>query len=305
MDELDTSQATVTFIQTLDECVAFLVSTSGRHATGLNPQQLMSDFVTKRMLLPSSQWSQSSTRTIRREIRLCHLKHLRGILSKGMRRGDPFSSLSQKYRSVLDSRDIVKEVRSAKAAAASFEGRVVRARYKNSRGWYRGTIIRDRNDGTFDILYKDGDTWQKVPKRKIHLLVPVDGEDDDEDDEDGASSSKKMRDIGEPARFRVEVLIPVMRDFLLKVIENKISPSQNLKDLLGVMEVPPAGLRGAVDDPDEFYTFSEIDWYNMYFPKSLRVEHCLTYLKICEGKLNVQESDDYGSGVTESTKEEE
>ena len=51
----------------LDECVAFLVSTSGRHATGLNPQQLMSDFVTKRMLLPSSQWSQSSTRTIRRD----------------------------------------------------------------------------------------------------------------------------------------------------------------------------------------------------------------------------------------------
>ena len=112
VDELDTSQATVTFIQTLDECVAFLVSTSGRHATGLNPQQLMSDFVTKRMLLPSSQWSQSSTRTIRREIRLCHLKHLRGILSKGMRRGDPFSSLSKKYRSTLDSRDIVKEVRS-------------------------------------------------------------------------------------------------------------------------------------------------------------------------------------------------
>ena len=136
MDELDTSQATVTFIQTLDECVAFLVSTSGRHATGLNPQQLMSDFVTKRMLLPNSQWSQSSTRTIRREIRLCHLKHLRGILSKGMRRGDPFSSLSKKYRSALDSRDIVKEVRAAKAAAASFEGRVVRARYKNSRGWY-------------------------------------------------------------------------------------------------------------------------------------------------------------------------
>ena len=66
------------------------------------------------------------------------------------------------------------------------------------------------------------------------------------------------------------------------------SPSQNLKDLLGVMEVPPAGLRGAVDDPDEFYSFSEIDWYNMYFPKSLRVEHCLTYLKICEGKLMVQ-----------------
>ena len=150
------------------------------------------------------------------------------------------------------------------------------------------------------------------------MLIPVKNDDDGNDidhkdrDEDGASSNsskkKKMKDIGEPVRFRVEVLIPVMRDFLLKVIENKISPKQNLKDVLGVMEVPSSGLRGAVDDPDEFYTFSEISWYNIYFPKSLRVEHCLTYLKICEGKLDVRK--DEGNNTTsnatvESTKEEE
>jgi len=320
VDELDTSQASGNFIQILDECVAFIVSTSGRHASGLDAQMLMSEFVLKRMLLPESQWSRVSTPGIRRELRLCHLKHLRDILTKGMRRGDPLDTLSSKYRSELDSKGRL-EVQEAQRAAQSLEGHVCRARYKNARGWYRGRIIRDRKNGTFDILYTDGDTWQSVPKRKIRLLVPLEEEmnskkedhDGDDDDDDGMSASSslssnkkkniKMKDIGEPTRFRVEVLIPVMREFLLKVIENKIPPSQNLKNVLGVMEVPPAGLRGAVDDPEDFYSFSEIDWYNFYFPTSLRVEHCLTYLRVCEGSIDLE--DNVGGVEVESTKVEE
>ena len=69
------------------------------------------------------------------------------------------------------------------------------------------------------------------------------------------------------------------------------------------MEVPPAGLRGAVDDPEDFYSFSEIDWYNFYFPTSLRVEHCLTYLRVCEGSIDLE--DNVGGVEVESTKVEE
>jgi len=129
----------------------------------------MRQFVLNTMMISKEQWEGVSTRTIRREVRLCHLKALRELLSVGMRGGDPLADLKPAYRVVLGERER-RDVSRASRDAASLEGRIVRARYKNETGWYRGRILRDRLNGTFDLIYTDGDTWLSRSETKDQAL---------------------------------------------------------------------------------------------------------------------------------------
>ena len=47
------------------------------------------------------------------------------------------------------------------------EGDNVEARFGGRDKWYAGKITNARSDGTFDILYEDGDTERRVKKRLI------------------------------------------------------------------------------------------------------------------------------------------
>ena len=47
------------------------------------------------------------------------------------------------------------------------EGDKVEARFGGRDKWYKGKITNARSDGTFDILYEDGDTERRVKKRLI------------------------------------------------------------------------------------------------------------------------------------------
>ena len=47
------------------------------------------------------------------------------------------------------------------------EGDKVEARFGGRDKWYAGKITNARSDGTFDILYEDGDTERRVKKRLI------------------------------------------------------------------------------------------------------------------------------------------
>ena len=60
------------------------------------------------------------------------------------------------------------------------EGMKVEARFGGRDKWYKGKITYARSDGTFDILYEDGDTERRVKKRLIRPLK-------------GSSSSRRSR----------------------------------------------------------------------------------------------------------------
>merc|ERR1711871_582976 len=63
------------------------------------------------------------------------------------------------------------------------EGDKVEARFGSRDKWYKGKIVNARSDGTFDILYEDGDTERRVKKRLIRKKK-------------GGSKNKKKRDSG-------------------------------------------------------------------------------------------------------------
>lgn len=47
----------------------------------------------------------------------------------------------------------------------------VRARYKGKgKRWYKGTIVRVRDDSTYDIDYDDGDTDHALPVKFIRRM---------------------------------------------------------------------------------------------------------------------------------------
>merc|ERR1712100_423104 len=61
------------------------------------------------------------------------------------------------------------------------EGDKIEARFGGRSRWFKGKITRKNSDGTFDILYNDGDRERKVKK---DLIRPLDG---------GGKSSSKSR----------------------------------------------------------------------------------------------------------------
>lgn len=85
-------------------------------------------------------------------------------------------------------------------------GDKVNARYKNGQKWFPGKIAKARTDGTFDILYDDGDEELRMPADRLEALEPVKStkpqaksttnEDDDifgsSDSSSKAKTSKKL-----------------------------------------------------------------------------------------------------------------
>jgi hypothetical protein len=66
-------------------------------------------------------------------------------------------------------------IRSLAAAGANvkvrlFEGSAVEGNYRGKGKWYKGKIVRDRGDGTFDIDYYDGEKEMRVPEDLIRSL---------------------------------------------------------------------------------------------------------------------------------------
>ena len=49
-------------------------------------------------------------------------------------------------------------------------GQVVEARFGGKEEWYKGKISKVRDDGTYDVLYEDGDTERRVEKALIRAL---------------------------------------------------------------------------------------------------------------------------------------
>ena len=108
-----------------------------------------------------------------------------------------------------------------------------------------------------------------VARKNIRLVIVGDG------------SSEPT--AGPALRFRQEVLIEVIRGYLQKIIQYKMSATTNLKAALGREEATQAALRGAVEDTEDFWEYSDLDWYEAFFPESLQVSQCLAYLRFCEG----------------------
>ena len=50
------------------------------------------------------------------------------------------------------------------------QGSKVEANYRGRGEWFPGEVTRDRGDGTFDIMYDDGDSEICVEERMIRLL---------------------------------------------------------------------------------------------------------------------------------------
>lgn len=91
-----------------------------------------------------------------------------------------------------------------------------------------------------------------------------------------------------------------MRDFLVhKVMEGGIPADRSLKQYLGATEAPPAATRGWVNDEEEYPELYELKWYNRFFPETLKVAHCLAYLRFLEsggdGVVVVDDNEDGAS----------
>ena len=102
--------------------------------------------------------------------------------------------------------DLEVTVREQSAAVPTYSGsmllgRRVEARFKSRETWYAGQVVADNGDGTFEVIYNDGDREAAVPGSHIRMLTAGEadstkGEDDlwccplcldqeiDEDDEE-------------------------------------------------------------------------------------------------------------------------
>lgn len=70
------------------------------------------------------------------------------------------------------------------------KGSLVQAQYGGKQKWYPGTIESVHSDGTFDILYDDGDQEKRVASDKVRPAAPK----SDDDTTDGAQTDTR-RDI--------------------------------------------------------------------------------------------------------------
>ena len=51
------------------------------------------------------------------------------------------------------------------------EGDRVEGNYRGRGKWYAGKITRDRDNGTFDIAYDDGETESRVAEENIRAVL--------------------------------------------------------------------------------------------------------------------------------------
>ena len=66
---------------------------------------------------------------------------------------------------------VTQEIKQHQDKSRFQRGDRVRARYKGKgKRWYKGTIVRVRDDSTYDIDYDDGDTDQALPVKFIRMM---------------------------------------------------------------------------------------------------------------------------------------
>ncbi|KAL4171226.1 hypothetical protein KRP22_009324 [Phytophthora ramorum] len=73
-------------------------------------------------------------------------------------------------------------------------GDAVKARYKNGKKLFAGTVARARSDGTYDIKYDDGDVEMRVALEMIEALESKKGKEDDRPDSPKSIQRLKLGD---------------------------------------------------------------------------------------------------------------
>merc|ERR1712100_823697 len=81
------------------------------------------------------------------------------------------------------------------------KGMKVEARFGGRSRWFKGKITKENSDGTFDILYNDGDRERKVKKDLIRSLEKNDsdsgsGSGSDSGSGNGSDSDTAELDVG-------------------------------------------------------------------------------------------------------------
>ncbi|KAE9026168.1 hypothetical protein PF011_g2701 [Phytophthora fragariae] len=78
-------------------------------------------------------------------------------------------------------------------------GDAVKARYKNGKKLFAGTVTRARSDGTYDIKYDDGDVEMCVD---IEMIEVPEGKTQDKNDREGSPKPKRSLKVGDKVRAR-------------------------------------------------------------------------------------------------------
>lgn len=99
-NELDTQSKLPRLLKTLEDCISFLASVSGGAASAMDGSMPIKTYVVEHMLLSEADWSEMTTESIDRQVKLCNLASLFLALEQRML-GSPLDNVSSRYRAKL------------------------------------------------------------------------------------------------------------------------------------------------------------------------------------------------------------